>query len=119
MIRSRFAATMCVLLVLLFSVALLVPVQYLPFDTRYDKLQHALFFAVITVLLAMSVRLPMLKIGLLVSLFAVVSELTQNFIPYRSGNLDDLIADMIGVIVSCLSIALLQVLYGKIGRQPR
>ncbi|GAA0857644.1 VanZ family protein [Aliiglaciecola litoralis] len=109
---SKTASLILLLLLILFSVAMLVPVEYLPIDTSNDKIKHAIFFIVITLAVAFSLRTALWKVAGIVSLFAIVSEVAQHLIPYRSGNIDDLLADFSGVLVGCVLIKL-----GQIGRR--
>ncbi|WJG08320.1 VanZ family protein [Aliiglaciecola sp. LCG003] len=85
----------------IFLLLMFVPVEYIPVDTRSDKLLHALLFVLITLVAKPVLKCPlwMLVIGL--TLFAVLSEVAQHFIPYRSGSLDDFYADLTGITLAC------------------
>ena len=76
----------------------------LPWLPGADKLVHALIFAIPVYLLA---RLTG-RVGLVAGVFAlhaVVSELVQwRFIPYRDGDVWDVVADLIGIGLAVLAV---------------
>lgn len=111
MIRNLPAMFLSIVIIGLFTIAMLVPVQYLPFDTSYDKVKHAAFFVFITLSISACINLSIWKIAIFVSLFAVLSEVAQHYLPYRSGSLDDLIADLLGVLIGCILAKVISVSY--------
>lgn len=110
-IRYPIGVLVALGLFLTFSVAMVIPVEYLPIDTRYDKIQHATVFFTLTYSITVCLRLNHWFIGLSLSLFAVASECVQNLLPYRSGSWEDLYADFIGIGVACLTIEILLRIY--------
>jgi len=76
----------------------------LPWLPGADKLVHALIFAIPVYLLARLTR----RVGLVAGVFAlhaVVSELVQwRFIPYRDGDVWDVVADLVGIGLAVLAV---------------
>ena len=76
----------------------------LPWLPGADKLVHGLIFAIPVYLLARLTR----RVGLVAGVFAlhaVVSELVQwRFIPYRDGDVWDVVADLVGIGLAVLAI---------------
>ena len=88
-----------------------------------DKIEHFLAFGGLGFLLYLSLKvqdkvkiikkLPWLFTILLVALYAAFDELHQLFIPGRMCDIKDWIADMIGVTIGVMSMALLIYLFDK------
>jgi len=105
-IRNPFTIIIALAILITFSVAMIVPVEYIPLDTRYDKIQHASVFFILTCAIATCLRVNHWLIGGGLVFFAIASEIVQDFLPYRSGSLEDLYADGIGIGLACLLIEL-------------
>lgn len=120
MIRSRFSLLIALVSVLIFFIALLVPVEYIPLDTRYDKQQHAIFFCGITLLFYACLRIRLWVLVLAMMTVAIVSELSQMLAPKRSSNWQDLQADFIGIGAAAVLIVLcVFVMRFKSRRKPK
>lgn len=89
-----------------FSLMMLIPVEYIPVDTYFDKLFHACLFTLITFTLFFFFHYRFLKTILVVVALAIFSELVQVLLPYRSGGMNDLWADLIGIMVASLILFL-------------
>ena len=104
--------------------ALLVIVSWLAFaphppsaiDTGWDKLNHALAFGA----LALSgrfgfpgSRLRVLGIAAALLAFGLAIEAIQSFIPSRSADLKDVLADLVGIAFGLLAAALAARLKGR------
>lgn len=70
-----------------------------------DKLGHVLLYGLLTLLLNLTLKMHTLRWGRLrllfgtfaVSLFALLEELSQAWLPYRTLDVQDLVADAIGI----------------------
>lgn len=118
MIKHRRLLTMFIVLTLLFFVALLVPYKYLPVDGHDDKLHHSIVFLTLTFLLFFSLRLRLIWTALIMTSLGAVSELSQSLVPNRSSSWSDLQANLIGVSISVLCIALGSYVYNKV-KKPK
>ncbi len=75
-----------------------------------DKIGHLLLFGLLTLVANFALRLATVKLGvlnvywgaLLVSLFVVIEESSQYFIPQRTFDAGDLLADGCGILLFCL-----------------
>lgn len=84
------------------SAVLIALVSQVPYG---DKFGHLLLYGVLTLLLNLALELRTLNLGRLrlyfgtfaVSLFAFFEELTQAWLPYRTLDGQDLIADAVGI----------------------
>ncbi|MFA3789737.1 VanZ family protein [Aliiglaciecola sp. SL4] len=110
-IRHPWGVVLGLSIFFIFSIAAVIPVEYIPLDTRYDKIQHASIFLLLTCSIAASLRINHWIIGFVLSIFAVASECIQNVIPYRSGSWEDLYADFIGIVVACLLLEIFTRIY--------
>jgi VanZ family protein len=86
----------------------LVPRPPAAIDTGWDKLNHALAFSA----LALSGRFGFpgprwraLAIALGLLAFGILIEAVQSFLPTRSAELDDVIADVVGIGIGLLAAA--------------
>ncbi|WP_239421256.1 VanZ family protein [Saliniradius amylolyticus] len=94
--HQGFFALLIAALVLLFAL-LWAPADNLPVRGGNDKLHHGLYFMGLCVLMKLSLRLKdQWLVGLLFSI-AVLSELSQYSLPYRSASWGDLLADSLGI----------------------
>jgi VanZ family protein len=88
--------------VVVVAALLLMPGEDLPETGLWDKLEHTLAFAALTVLgiLAFPKRgdAPLLMVGLIT--FGTVCEILQRFVPGRESSLADATANAIGVLVA-------------------
>jgi VanZ family protein len=84
--------------VIILVLALIPTAPYLP-STGWDKSNHLLAFAVLTILgcRAYPSRIAVVLVGAM--FYGGLIEVLQSFIPYRSAEWADLIADAIGVLV--------------------
>ncbi|GAB5382444.1 MAG: hypothetical protein Alis3KO_08500 [Aliiglaciecola sp.] len=99
--NRKLAAIVSLFVVAVFIVSMTVPVEYIPFGGRYDKIKHALFFVVITLSFKSYLKTNIWLLGAGIAVFAALSEWMQQLIPHRSGNLEDLYADWIGIGLTC------------------
>ncbi len=97
--------SMALLVVLLMLVALFVggaqPIAVGLFSAPWDKVAHATFFFVFSLLLTRLVGLPMALVVTLALIVGALDEMHQYFLPGRDPGLDDWVADAIG---TCLGI---------------
>ena len=64
-----------------------------------DKYAHIIVFFGLSLLLYKFATINLkLQMGLLTG-FGILVELVQSFIPYRSGSVDDIVADMLGILL--------------------
>lgn len=81
--------------------ASLVPVEALPHVNAWDKLAHAVTYALLTLLLLPSQALPRTTVaGGWVFLYGVVIEFAQATTDYRSGDWHDALANLVGILVA-------------------
>lgn len=81
--------------------ASLMPTHALPGVSVWDKLAHAVNYALLTILLMSVVpRLPLWIVATIVSAFGGAIELVQSATGYRSGDWLDMLANLVGVSVS-------------------
>jgi len=81
--------------------ASLVPVEALPQINTWDKLAHALTYALLTLLLLPSQAMPHTTVaGGWVFLYGVVIEFAQATTGYRSGDWHDALANLVGILVA-------------------
>jgi len=72
--------------------------QNVPSDIAHsDKYGHILVFFVLSLLLYLSWHKSVLVQVVLLTSYGIAVEVIQSYIPYRSGGIDDVIADVIGV----------------------
>lgn len=98
--NHRLLKHIAVLILAVFVVAMLVPIKYIPVDNQYDKLIHAGFFMLITLSFYLCLSQKLWKVAFAATVIAVLSELIQIVLPYRSGSMEDLWADFIGICVA-------------------
>lgn len=93
-------------------------VRLLPFQ---DKLAHLLLYGLMTFVLNLALELKTLNIGPLrvyfgtfaVTVFAVGEELSQAWLPHRTLDAQDLLADAIGILLFTLASAMVFRCQGK------
>ena len=104
LVRNKLGLVIACVCVLLFFIALLVPVKYIPLDTTQDKYHHGFFFFGLTILLHFCSRLRLWILCIFLLILASVSELSQMLAPQRSSNWQDLKADFYGIAAAFLTI---------------
>lgn len=84
----------------------IVPVTGSSVITHFDKIMHALGYAVLTGLLALAApRMGLLKLFVFPTLYGGAMEIAQSLMPYgRTGSVWDLLANMVGTAFIVLSI---------------
>ena len=95
------------LLALIFALCMLValfvggaqPIAVGLFPAPWDKLAHASFFLVLSILMARFVSLPYVLVLVLAMLVGAGDEIHQSFLPGRVAGLDDWLADVVGSIL--------------------
>lgn len=107
MIKNKWMLLLTLAFVAAFSVAMLIPVEYLPIDTRNDKIHHGILFVIMTWLFYGCLRINLFLLAGLMLAIAGLSELSQLLSPYRSSNWLDLRADAVGI---CFAIAILGIM---------
>lgn len=105
-IRNKAGLVIAGVSILLFFIALLLPVEYIPLDTSQDKYHHAFFFFGLTILLYLCTHLRFWILCIFMLILASSSELSQMLAPQRSSNWEDLKADFYGIAAAFLSILL-------------
>jgi VanZ family protein len=92
--------------------------------TLWDKLVHATAFAGLSFLIACAWRPKVattsqrMLVGLLAgATYAVIDEWTQRFVPGRSSDLLDLVADSVGIAIGLSSFAAFRILRSAIRRR--
>ena len=98
------------LLCALLMLSLLIPVEYLPVSSRYDKEHHMLIFASLTLAARFCLPIPSLFSVIAMTLFAALTELSQFLVNYRSANWLDMQANLLGILIATLIILSLEVL---------
>ena len=92
-----------IVLILLISYLAIIPFSTSSIDVPHlDKLLHFLAFFVLMTLLDLSTTRPLeVHLGLIlcIFLFALGIEIIQYNLPYRSAELFDLLADLLGMVV--------------------
>lgn len=74
--------------------------QNVPTSIKHsDKYGHILVFFTLSLLLYKSTGLTIIKQILVLTGFGIGVEVIQSYIPYRSGGVDDVIADVIGILL--------------------
>jgi len=71
---------------------------------RLDYLVHLVFFLPFILLVKIAYQIPFLQALLTGILFAVLCEGLQYLLPYRSFNINDLIANMIGIGIGVILV---------------
>lgn len=97
--------TLC--LALTFLVLLVIPTEYLHIDSRQDKSHHMLVFFTLTLLAWFSLHMHLVALIALLLSFAGLSELSQYWIPYRSSNWLDMLANAKGIAAAVTLIAII------------
>ncbi|GGD57097.1 VanZ family protein [Lacimicrobium alkaliphilum] len=87
-----------------FCIMLWIPPAYVFVDMSLDKQYHITFFAAVTLLGRLSLHLSIAWLLCLVLLFAMLSELSQHWIPYRHSSWEDLQANLAGIGIGTLLI---------------
>lgn len=109
-VRNKAGLVIACLAVVLFFIALLLPVEYIPLDTTQDKYHHGFFFFGLTILLYLCTHLRLWTLCLFTVILASVSELSQMLAPQRSSNWQDLRADFYGIGAAVLTILLIMLI---------
>lgn len=107
LVRNKTGLIIAGLSVLIFFIALLLPVEYIPLDTTQDKYHHGFFFFGLTILLYLCTHLRLWILCILMVILASISELSQMLAPQRSSNWQDLKADFYGIGAALLTIILI------------
>jgi len=84
----------------------------------FDKLAHAIEFAVLF-LLAWKATKRRLALSLMIAVsYAATDEIHQAFIPFRDASLLDFVADSIGIVLACVALTIRRRVLsgGKAGR---
>jgi VanZ family protein len=97
-----FYATIATLM--FFCVMLWIPPAYVFVDMSLDKQYHIVFFACMTLLGRLSLYLNIAWLLCVVLLIAVLTELSQYWIPYRHSSWEDLQANLTGIAIGALLI---------------
>lgn len=74
--------------------------QNVPTDIAHsDKYGHVAVFFILSLLLYKGFSLTITKQILILFSYGIIVEIIQSFIPYRSGGIDDVIADLVGILL--------------------
>jgi VanZ family protein len=74
--------------------------QNVPTDIAHsDKYGHVAVFFTLSLLLYKGFSLTIPKQILIVFSYGIAVEIIQSFIPYRSGGIDDVVADLVGILL--------------------
>ena len=95
--RGLWAALLTVLVLLAFALS-----QALQISPRVDKLIHIGAFGTLAFAAYFATGGRLWKVCATLFLFGLLIELSQSFLPGRSGDLDDLLADVLGIAVGLL-----------------
>ncbi len=118
LLNPRFRLVSCLVWCLSWpaiAIALLTPLPF-AFVSRSDLLGHLLLFAVMTVTIVAfaRTRTQIIALALLSIAYGVALEFGQAYVPNRTFDAADAIANALGGIVGCLiALALLERLVGK------
>lgn len=110
LIKNRLALMLTLGLAITFLVLLVIPTEYLHIDSRQDKSHHLLVFLTLTLLAWYSLRVHLLALVSLLIFFAGLSELSQYWIPYRSSNWLDMLANVQGIGAGLVVISTIMLL---------
>jgi VanZ family protein len=113
-IKNKLVLILTLGLALCFLVLLVIPTEYLHIDSRQDKSHHMLVFLTLTLLAWFSIRIHFLALISLLITFAGLSELSQYWIPYRSSNWLDMLANIKGIGAGLVVISII-ILFKKFG----
>lgn len=72
------------------------------FPVPWDKLVHAIFFFVFTLLLTRFIGLPITLAIILAIMVGALDEIHQIYLPGRSAGFDDFMADAVGVLLGSI-----------------
>jgi VanZ family protein len=114
LIKNKPLLILTLCFALIFLVLLVIPTEYLHIDTRQDKSHHMLVFLALTLMAWFSLRIPLVALVVLLLSFAGISELSQYWIPYRSSNWLDMLANAQGIAAGLALIAII-ILLKKLG----
>ncbi len=78
----------------------IIPGKYDPAQDISDKLKHAFAFFIFFLLYSLFFNLNKKKIFLIGFIFGIFIEFIQYFIPYRSCDMKDVIADATGLLIA-------------------
>jgi VanZ family protein len=97
-----------------FLIIYIIIINYLAFmpisndiGTESDKVNHILAFIVFTFLISQSFKISNFKIIISGLIFGIYIELIQYFIPYRSSDIRDIMADILGVLLALILLNLI------------
>ncbi len=123
LLNPRFRIASCLVWCLSWpaiAIALLTPLPF-GFVSRSDLLGHFLLFAVMTAAIAAfaRTRTQIIALALLSIAYGIALEFAQAYVPNRTFDAADAIANALGGIVGCLcALILLERLIGKIAPAP-
>ncbi|WP_343846384.1 VanZ family protein [Bowmanella denitrificans] len=100
-----------------FCVMLWLPTQYLLVDGSNDKQHHISFFLGLTWLCWYSLRYHPAWQACMLVLFAVLSELSQHWVPHRHSSWEDLQANLLGIALGYLLILLVRLMQKLMGKR--
>lgn len=86
---------------------MLIPVEYLPVNTRNDKYHHGIMFFTLTLITYGCLRVSVVGVAWMIGLLAFASESSQFLTSYRSANWLDLRADFLGIGIALAILLLL------------
>jgi VanZ family protein len=101
----------CFLVVLFLST---LPGTKVQFISTSDKLVHFAAFFVLSILLLFAYKFtkPFFMTSLLMAVFGIVIEVLQIYVPYRTFDVYDFLADMLGVMTALI-------LFQILGQRPK
>ncbi|MBN7818941.1 VanZ family protein [Bowmanella yangjiangensis] len=107
-VRHPWVFALMLASLVIFCVMLWLPTQYLLVDGSNDKQHHIGFFFGLTLLCWFSLRYhPAWQLCMLL-LFAVLSELSQHWVPHRHSSWDDLQANLSGIALGYVLLILIK-----------
>lgn len=98
--KSRYHLLIIILIVALFLSLYLISPEFRTIvlrSTKVDSIGHIISFFGLTWVLHSILKLPLFNTMLTVSLYGALTEFGQYYLGFRSGEVSDFIADLIGV----------------------
>jgi VanZ family protein len=109
-LMHRIARVVFIVGIVVLTVLLLTPGDYLPKVDLWDKLEHGLAFGVVAFIGAVGFpsRSSLLRLGFGLPCLGILFEILQIFVPGREAAVGDALADTIGVAIGLTPFVIIQ-----------
>ena len=81
-------------------------------ESNPDKFNHIAAFFVLTVVFNLAYTVNLVVLASIMMLYGILIELVQYFLPYRFFDLNDIVADAIGIFLACSIIYAVSIMKG-------